>query len=119
MGVRMVSWEGAAHDPAGAVVVSNREGRGRYVLVCDHASNHMPAAFQRLGLDAAELDRHIAWDPGALPVSQRLSVALDAPLVAAGLSRLLIDCNRPLDAPDLIPEISETTAIPGNAALDA
>src|SRR5690606_1001418 len=76
-------------------------------------------AFQRLGLDAAELDRHIAWDPGALPVSQRLSVALDAPLVAAGLSRLLIDCNRPLDAPDLIPEISETTAIPGNAALDA
>ncbi|TIM17341.1 MAG: N-formylglutamate amidohydrolase, partial [Mesorhizobium sp.] len=27
------------------------------------------------------------------------------------------DCNRPLDAPDLVPPVSETTAIPGNAGL--
>ena len=35
----------------------------------------------------------------------------------ATVSRLVIDCNRPLDAPDLIAATSETTAIPGNAAL--
>ncbi|WP_292583092.1 N-formylglutamate amidohydrolase, partial [Mesorhizobium sp.] len=29
----------------------------------------------------------------------------------------VIDCNRPLDAPDLVPPISETTVIPGNAGL--
>lgn len=99
------------------VEVTNREGRGRVVLVCDHASNHLPPEYGTLGLDPSELTRHIAWDPGALPVSLLLSKLLDAPLIAAGLSRLLIDCNRPIDAPDLIPEISETTVIPGNAAL--
>ena len=43
---------------------------------------------------------------------------LDAALVEAGMSRLVIDCNRPLDAPDLIPQVSETTVIPGNAGAD-
>jgi predicted N-formylglutamate amidohydrolase len=31
----------------------------------------------------------------------------------------VIDCNRPLDAPDLVPAVSETTVIPGNASLSA
>jgi predicted N-formylglutamate amidohydrolase len=35
------------------------------------------------------------------------------------LSRLVIDCNRPLDAPDLVPAISEATVVPGNAGLSA
>jgi predicted N-formylglutamate amidohydrolase len=42
---------------------------------------------------------------------------LDATLIETRVSRLVIDCNRPLDAPDLVPQISETTVIPGNAAL--
>ena len=70
-----------------------------YVLLCDHASNWLPASFGTLGLDAAEMTRHIAWDPGALPVAAAMAEALDAPLVESGVSRLLIDCNRPLDAP--------------------
>jgi predicted N-formylglutamate amidohydrolase len=61
--------------------------------------------------------RHIAWDPGALPVSLKMAESLDAVLIEAGVSRLAIDCNRPLDAPDLIPPVSETTPIPGNVAL--
>lgn len=102
----------------GQVTVTNRAGHGRVVLVCDHASRYIPPEYGSLGLDASELDRHIAWDPGALPVSLMLSRLLDAPLVAAGMSRLIIDCNRPLDAPDLIPEVSETTKIPGNQQPD-
>ncbi|HEY6630395.1 MAG TPA: N-formylglutamate amidohydrolase [Rhizobiaceae bacterium] len=99
------------------VRVTNPAGKSPYLFVCDHASNYLPPDLGTLGLRDADLLRHIAWDPGALPVALKLADALDAGLVEAGISRLAIDCNRPLDAPDLIPEISETTLIPGNAAL--
>ncbi len=111
---------GATRGSGGEPVrITNRGGRGAYVLVCDHASNFIPADMGTLGLDASDLERHIAWDPGALPVARALAEALDAPLVESCISRLVIDCNRPFDAPDLISEISETTVIPGNASLDA
>lgn len=101
----------------GVVRVTNRTGASPYLFVCDHASNYLPPHLATLGLQHADMLRHIAWDPGALPVAIKLANALDATLVQAGVSRLAIDCNRPLDAPDLIPQISETTLIPGNAAL--
>ncbi|WP_442581558.1 N-formylglutamate amidohydrolase [Mesorhizobium sp. ASY16-5R] len=102
-----------------AVEIFNGGGRGRIVLACDHASNFVPAEYGTLGLDAEEFQRHIAWDPGALPVAMRMAELLDAPLVFSKISRLVIDCNRPIDAPDLIPEMSETTVVPGNRGLDA
>lgn len=101
----------------GAVRVVNRAGRSPYLIVCDHASNWLPAHHGTLGLTQADMLRHIAWDPGALPVAEEMSASLDATLVAAGISRLAIDCNRPLDAPDLVPPLSETTVIPGNENL--
>ena len=66
-----------------------------------------------------ELARHIAWDIGALAVAQRVSVALDAPLVAQNYSRLVIDCNRDPRVPSSIPESSEAIAVPGNTGLGA
>jgi predicted N-formylglutamate amidohydrolase len=42
---------------------------------------------------------------------------LDAALVQSRVSRLVIDCNRPFDAPDLIAALSETIEIPGNRDL--
>jgi predicted N-formylglutamate amidohydrolase len=107
----------AAHATSNAVRIANRNGRSPIVLICDHASNFIPKRFGDLGLGKRELESHIAWDPGALPVARRLSKALDATLIESRLSRLLIDCNRPLDAPDLICTVSETTAVPGNANL--
>lgn len=106
-----------AEQASDAVVVANRHGRSPYVLVCDHASNAMPAEFGFLGLAAEDLQRHIAWDPGAAPVARMMAKALDATLVESRISRLVVDCNRPLDAPDLIPELSETTVVPGNRNL--
>lgn len=111
--------QAAAHAMSNAVRVTNRDGRSPYVILCDHASNHLPAELGTLGLDASDMLRHIAWDPGALPVAQRLAEGLDATLVESCVSRLAIDCNRPLGVHDLIPEISETTVIPGNAGLSA
>jgi predicted N-formylglutamate amidohydrolase len=101
----------------GMVRLTNRAGKSPFVLVCDHASNYLPPHLGTLGLRDADMLRHIAWDPGALPVALKMVGLLDAALVEAGVSRLAIDCNRPLDAPDLIPQISETTLIPGNAGL--
>ena len=99
------------------VRVTNPDGRGPCVILCDHASNHVPEGYGTLGLEPADLTKHIAWDPGALEVSQVMSALLDAPLVESCVSRLVIDCNRPLDAPDLVPSLSEVTTIPANVDL--
>ena len=107
----------AAEKGTAPVRISNRAGSSPFVLLCDHASNFIPAAYGTLGLTLAERFSHIAWDPGALPVSQRIAAALDAPLVESCISRLVIDCNRPLDAPDLVTEVSERTIVPGNHGL--
>jgi len=100
-----------------SVRVTKPGGSSPFVLTCDHASNFLPPEFGTLGLPTGDLSRHIAWDPGALPVARRMAEALDATLVETCISRLVIDCNRPLDAPDLVPPVSETTAIPGNTGL--
>ncbi|MDR6431925.1 N-formylglutamate amidohydrolase [Brucella pseudogrignonensis] len=101
------------------VIVVNGDGKSPWLFICEHASNFIPERFNSLGLNAEALKAHIAWDPGAVEVARRLSSKLDAPLIEATYSRLLIDCNRPLDATDLIPEISETTVISGNHDLSA
>ena len=92
-------------------------GSSQFVLFCDHASNRVPAELNQLGLASAELARHIAWDIGAAGVTEALSEIFDAPAILCNTSRLVIDCNRQLDAHDLIPEVSDGTAIPGNAHL--
>lgn len=89
------------------------------MLVCDHASNWVPPALQGLGLASSDLVRHIAWDPGALQVAQGLSVLLDAPLVHATVSRLVLDVNRDPAHPGSIVSSSEDTRIPGNLQLSA
>ncbi|MDZ4802316.1 MAG: N-formylglutamate amidohydrolase [Bryobacteraceae bacterium] len=90
---------------------------GRFVLLCDHASNFIPDELKNLGLPEAELRRHIAWDIGAAGVTEALSELIDAPAILSPASRLVIDCNRHLDAPDLIPEMTDGTTIPGNLQL--
>ncbi len=87
------------------------------VIVCEHASNHIPEKYGTLGLSEIERNSHIAWDPGALPVAQHMARTLDADLVAGDVSRLIYDCNRPPHAPDAMPAASEATIIPGNADL--
>lgn len=102
-----------------AVALSNPQPAADIVLVCEHASNLIPAEFAGLGLPDDLQAAHIAWDPGAQAVATELSQILVAPLVAAGLSRLLYDCNRPPEAVDAIPTRSEVYDIPGNIGLDA
>lgn len=103
--------------PLDVVEVVNACGAGDVVLVCEHAAHAIPAEFGHLGLPPALRRSHIAWDPGAREVALHLSRALEAPLVAARISRLVYDCNRPPEAPSAIAARSEHYAVPGNAAL--
>jgi predicted N-formylglutamate amidohydrolase len=106
----------AADEPA-PVTVYNADGESPFVLVADHAGNIMPRALGRLGIAEAECERHIAWDIGIAGLGRLLADALDATLIQQNYSRLVIDCNRPLDAATSISDISEHTPIPGNVGL--
>ena len=104
-------------DEPTPVLELRRKSDSPFVIAVDHASRRIPRKLGSLGLPPTELSRHIAWDIGALEVAKRLSAALGATLVAQNYSRLVIDCNRSLDAPSSIPEIGELTPIPGNMHL--
>jgi predicted N-formylglutamate amidohydrolase len=108
-----------ADTEAPSVRVLNPHGRGQAVLVCEHASRMIPAALNGLALTPEARLSHAAWDIGARDLALELMTELDAPLVAARISRLVYDCNRPPEAPDACPAQSERFAIPGNAGISA
>jgi predicted N-formylglutamate amidohydrolase len=91
--------------------------QARFLIVCEHASNRIPADLNNLGLSDEVVQSHVAWDPGALGVAQALLRALPSVLVEGAVSRLVYDCNRPPEALSAIPEQSEIYAIAGNAGL--
>lgn len=108
----------AAHEPP-PVRIINPDGASPFLLLGDHAGNIIPASLGSLGLGEADLGRHIAWDIGVGGLGPILGDALDAVFVRQTYSRLVVDCNRDPDAGDAMPEISDGTVIPGNAALTA
>ncbi len=92
---------------------------GGFLLIADHASNHVPPDID-LGIDSALLSNHIAVDIGVAEVAALL--VQDGPVDAAilgGVSRLVVDCNREEDAPGVLPIASDGHAVPGNALDDA
>jgi predicted N-formylglutamate amidohydrolase len=95
------------------------EGRSDFIIVADHASARIPRCLGNLGLPDSELQRHIAWDIGALSVARRVAELIDAPLLAQNYSRLVIDCNRDPEVATSIPRISELREIPSNRGLSA
>lgn len=94
-------------------------GQSDVVLICEHASNYVPAEYKSLGLTETELADHIAWDIGAADVTRRLSELLDAPAFLGAYSRLLIDLNRHPGVVSSIPNRSENTEITGNNDIPA
>jgi predicted N-formylglutamate amidohydrolase len=104
-------------DEPPAVLESGRQGRSSFVITVDHASARIPRRLGLLGLPAAELKRHIAWDIGSLAVARQVAAALDATLVAQNYSRLVIDCNRDPRVASSIPQVGESIPIPGNIGL--
>ncbi len=94
---------------------------GRFVITCDHATNRVPDWINGgdLGLPTADMARHIAYDIGALGLSQALGTALDSPVIASDFSRLVIDPNRGEDDPTLVMKLYDGTIIPANRHVTA
>lgn len=94
---------------------------GRWLITCDHASNLVPPDIGggSLGLAREDMERHIAYDVGADGVAQHLGLLLDAPVIAANFSRLVIDPNRGEDDPTLLMKLYDGSIIPENRHADA
>ncbi len=103
--------------PALEVIASRQPSR--LLVICDHASARIPLRYKDLGLSPDERYSHIAWDIGAAEVARRVSRGLDAALVLAGVSRLLVDCNRAEDEPGWMPANSCGIDVPGNRGLES
>tara|TARA_R110002094_G_scaffold112654_1_gene109208 strand:- start:315 stop:1079 length:765 start_codon:yes stop_codon:yes gene_type:complete len=98
-----------------AFYILNADSPSALILTVDHASRHIPAEYDNLGLtDPTVLARHIAWDIGIEDVSKRLSEKLEASAIFACFSRLLVDANRYTDDPASMPEVSDGIEIPAN-----
>ena len=96
-----------------------REGDPALLLLCDHASNHIPSGYGFLGLSEGDLSRHIAFDIGARGLTLALSDLFEAPAVLSAVSRLVIDPNRGEDDPTLVMKLYDGAIIPGNRGADA
>jgi predicted N-formylglutamate amidohydrolase len=115
-----------AHDPTETphwqpFATLNPDGAAPILVLCDHATNHVPASVNggSLGLPEAEMGRHIAYDIGARGVAVALSEILDAPAVLTRYSRLVIDPNRGEDDPTLVMRLYDGTIVPANRRVDA
>jgi predicted N-formylglutamate amidohydrolase len=106
-----------APDEPHPVTVSNEGAASPFVIVVDHAGNHLPRSLQMLGLAPEQCEGHIAWDIGAGAVALLLGEALGAIVIRQHYSRLAIDCNRTPGSETSIVELSEHTVIPGNIGL--
>jgi predicted N-formylglutamate amidohydrolase len=87
------------------------------LLVCDHASNRIPAGLHQLGVSERALASHLGVDIGAAEATRYLSDALQLPAVMAAYSRLVVDCNRRLDDPTAFSKGTGDNRVPGNLSL--
>lgn len=73
-----------------------------FLVTCEHGGNRVPSRYRPL-LAGQEtlLHSHRGYDAGALRMAREMAAALDAPLCAATVSRLLIDLNRSITHPRL------------------
>lgn len=83
----------------------------------DHASRYIPERYGKLGLQDEDLCRHIAWDIGTEVIVRELCKIFECSGQIASVSRLVIDLNRALSSPSLIPIVSDGTTIKRNIDL--
>ena len=93
--------------------------KNHIIFICDHATNKIPKEFSNLGLKKRNLESHIAFDIGAADLSMGLAKKLKQTCLLSNFSRLLIDPNRDLKDPSLIPSSSFGIKIPGNSDIDS
>jgi len=88
--------------------------RDQVLATCEHASNRLP---KELTFDRRLLELHIAWDPGALVIAERMAARWQVPLWSGEFSRLVVDLNRSIDNRMLIRRVSDGYRVPFNYGL--
>ncbi|MCB1364219.1 MAG: N-formylglutamate amidohydrolase [Rhodobacteraceae bacterium] len=96
--------------------IHGQDRPGPWLITCDHATNTIPPDIGNgsLGLPREDMERHIAYDVGAYGVARHLGTLLDAPVIAANFSRLVIDPNRGEDDPTVLMKLYDGSVIPEN-----
>lgn len=89
---------------------------GALLITCEHASRALPPGME-LGIGAEELGSHIGWDQGAAAMADAVVDTLGCACVKGAYTRLLVDLNRPVDSPMVVPAVSFGVRIPANAGL--
>ena len=75
---------------------------GPLVVLCEHASNRVPAPLRTTAQDRAWLQTHWGWDIGARTVCRELIRKTQSIGVFSRFSRLIADANRAPDHPYLV-----------------
>lgn len=82
------------------------------MITCEHGGNRIPLAYRALFAPHRDaLASHRGFDAGALLMARALAAAFGAPLLAATVSRLLVDLNRSIGHPHL--HFEPVRALPG------
>lgn len=82
-----------------------------FLISCEHGGRRIPPAYEPLFAGCEPLlASHRGYDRGALVLAREMAAVLRAPLVAASISRLLVDLNRSPGHPARFSEI--TRALP-------
>ncbi len=89
----------------------------RILFIADHASNCIPNSLEHLGLNKKLFNTHIAYDLGIKELCINLSKLLKSKYITGSHSRLIIDLNRDVSDPTLIPEIVDGKIIVKNINL--
>jgi len=83
-------------------------GNLAFLVTCEHGGNRTPAPFDALFRGRERLlASHRGYDRGALAMGRDLARLLDAPYVAATVSRLVVELNRPPDDPAFFSDIMQ------------
>lgn len=78
-----------------------------FLITCEHGGNRVPSRYRDFFRGREEVLRtHRGYDPGALRVADDMAKTLGVPLVAATVSRLLIDLNRSIGHPHVYSEMT-------------
>ena len=107
------------HDDRPPFRITGQRRPSRWLVTCDHASNRVPdwIGGGDLGIAAADMARHIAWDVGAAGLAEALAARLDAPAILSDFSRLVIDPNRGEDDPTLVMRLYDGTVVAANRTI--
>lgn len=88
------------------------------LLTCEHGGNRVPARYRDLFRGAGRvLSTHRGLDIGALEAARFLARQLDAPLISATVTRLLVDLNRSIGHPRLYSEYTRGLPATERAAI--